>query len=212
MSKNFDSPIEIGFCGSVPERGEDVKLPVLQGPTETIWDALQRHRELLRAALKENARLAANPKVGDCVICGTSIWSNQPRIDIGAGFFHPMCDLNRKLKEAEALRDERLLQRERDLYHIRCQLMDANAKIAELEHGIQVIQFNSANNAAAADIALHKAEEERDQALSDKDAWRQLSKEFQERLHEVKAERDELSNKVIALIAQLTPLIIPEAK
>lgn len=72
MSKNFDSPLEIGFCGSMPEHGED-KLPErpVLGTTTMGFDALYEIssfvrkvdyeflREQLLAALKENARLSS---------------------------------------------------------------------------------------------------------------------------------------------------------
>lgn len=152
--------------------GENVKRPTPQGgnyrphypkrAADAYMDTLESKCD---AALKDNARLTED--VND--------WRNKA-LDIA--------ESRQKILAALALRDECLLQRERDLDHIRCQLMDANAKIADLEHQIRVIQMNSADNYAASENRTHKAE----------------------------AERDEITEKVTALIAQLTPLIIPEAK
>jgi hypothetical protein len=81
-----------------------------------------------------------------------------------------------------------LAELKRRLYQRECDLDSlqcrANTKIAELEHQIRVIQMNSADNYAAAENRTHKVE----------------------------AERDELAEKVTALIAQLAPLMIPEAR
>lgn len=84
----------------------------------------------------------------------------------------------------EAELNDRLLQRERDLDAMRCQLMDANRKIAELEQQIRVIQMNSADNYAAAENRTHKVE----------------------------AERDDLTERVNKLIETLTAIVISEAR
>lgn len=100
----------IGFFGRHPHLGFSVAAQLQADLTE-------REHQLL-AALKENARLTANPKVGDCIICGTSIWSNQPRMDNGSGLFHPLCEVGRKLKQAEstiALRDTEIARLKENL-------------------------------------------------------------------------------------------------
>lgn len=50
MSKNFDSPIEIGFCGSTPERGENVTLPETKKLNQYGFTTVEWHEVVEQAS------------------------------------------------------------------------------------------------------------------------------------------------------------------
>lgn len=49
---------------------------------------------------QEKAAAQANPKMGDCRLCGASIWAKDARIDNGAGMAHVTCEIKAAAHEA----------------------------------------------------------------------------------------------------------------
>lgn len=131
MSKNYDSSIEIGFCGSTPERRED-KLPELkkvmdadlEEATELFQDDFRisqlaeyvRDRRQLLAALKENARRFEQVSG----LAGRTMHAEQ---------------LLEKAEAALALRDEEIVRLE-------CQLAEMKAEFIDQLHRDEQTQQN----------------------------------------------------------------------